>query len=410
MPNGRSLVVVVFLTAFINFLGITIIFPVVGPLLLKSGLFFGPDEEEAAIRWVGVLKAVYPLMMVVGAPLMGSLADLWGRKRVLMAAVAGSMVGYGIFLVGIWTARLELLMAGRLIDGLTGANTAMLYATIADVVPPARRGRYFGLITAAFGAGFILGPFLGGVLSDPAVHPAFYYTTPFFLTLALLAVNLGFVGRFYPETFQTGQSTPWADRFRWGWLWRHPQRIGWLLLGGFLAWLGFSAYTQFVDVVLIRKFDMSVRQLGIFFGYVGFWIIFTQTVLNHYLSKRWTSHRMLMITLPALVVSFLVFAWAPSVAWAYATIPLISIHHGLSYPHYLSMLSAQVDSSFQGRLLGAYQAVQSLAIGLAPLAVAPVAARWVNGPLVAAAVISAGAFGVYRWWSARYAKRSGAGR
>ncbi len=409
-PSSMGLLTVVLITAFINFLGITIIFPVVSPLLIKSGLFFHSDETTKAIYWIGILKASYPLMMVIGAPLLGSLGDVWGRRKVLMLSILGSMAGYAAFLVGILIQRLELLILGRLLDGLTGASTAMLYATIADVVPASGRGRYFGMITAAFGAGFILGPFIGGILSDPTVHPTFYYTTPFYLTLALLMINLCFVWRYYPETFGKGKLGQWRERFGWGWLWRHPRKLWWLLIGGFLAWLGFSAYTHFVDVIMIQKFQMSIRGLGLFFGYVGCWIIFTQTVLNHFLGRRFSSAHILRVALPGLVVSFLIFSLAPSVGWAYATVPLISIHHGLSYPHYLSELSTQVSTRFQGRLLGAYQSFQSLAIGSAPLIVAPIAAKWINGPLVVAAAFSLGALLVYFWWSRHFGQSPNSGQ
>ncbi len=405
MPSSRSLIFIVFLTAFINFLGISIIFPVVGPLLLKSGIFFPPEAEKEAIYWVGVLKSAYPLAMVIGSPLMGVMADTWGRKKVLSISLTGSMLGYGLFLMGIGVGRVWLLLVGRLIDGFSGANTAMLYATIADTIEPRERGRYFGVITAAFGAGFVLGPFLGGILSDASMGPWFGYATPFYVTILMLLVNVLFVLLYYPETFRTQDRLSLRERFQWGWVRRRGLGIEWLLGGAFLAWLGFSAYTQFVDVVMIRKFGMTSRELGIFFGYVGLWIVFTQGVLNHWASRRFHSHRLLMITLPGLVFSFIVFALAPTEGWAYATVPLISIHHGISYPHYLSTVSAQVPAGFQGRLLGLYQSVQSLAIGVAPLLISPVAAGWVSGPLWAAAVISLGAFGIYAWWGYRYNAR-----
>ncbi len=405
MSSSRSLIFIVFLTAFINFLGISIIFPVVTPLLMKSGIFFPPEAEKEAVYWIGVLKAVYPLTMVIGSPLMGAMGDTWGRKKVLAVAISGSITGYVMFLAGILSANLWLLFLGRLLDGFSGANTAMLYATIADTVEPRRRGRYFGLITAAFGTGFIVGPFLGGILSDPTILPWFSYVTPFYLTILLLLVNLLFVLFYYPETFQTRARLSFRDRFRWGWIRRRHRGLGWLLLGGFLAWLGFSAYTQFVDVVMVRKFGMTVRQLGLFFGYVGVWIVLTQGVLNRWVSNRFRSGAVLNATMPALVASFILFALAPTEGWAYATVPLISIHHGLSYPHYLSTVSAQVSTEYQGRLLGLYQSAQSLAIGLAPLLVSPIAAAWVTGPLWAAAAVSLAAFGVYRMWAARYAAR-----
>ncbi len=170
MSTGKStnfLLFLIFFTVFLNLLGVTIIIPVLGPLMLdsaESGLL--PQsfsfQEEAFI--LGLLKASYPLMQFMGSPVLGALSDRTGRKPILSYALLGSVVGYVIFAIGILQGNIWMLFGGRIIDGLTGGNIAVVYSAIADISNEQSKTKNFGLVGMAFGLGFIIGPFIGGVL------------------------------------------------------------------------------------------------------------------------------------------------------------------------------------------------------------------------------------------------------
>ena len=155
----------VFLTVFIDLVGFSILIPVF-PLLISPGSPFKvtPDSwsfKEGLIM-LGFLQAVYPLCTFVAAPILGQLSDRFGRRPVLAFSIAGTAIGYAIFAIGISALSIPLLFIGRAIDGLTGGNIAVAQAAVGDISNDSNRQKNFGLIGAAFGLGFVIGPYLGG--------------------------------------------------------------------------------------------------------------------------------------------------------------------------------------------------------------------------------------------------------
>src|SRR3989344_3479623 len=164
---------VIFFTVFVDLIGFGILIPVV-PLLLadpESSYFLLPKGFTVNQGYImlGFLTAMFPLMQFLAAPILGQLSDKFGRKRILAISLFGTCLSYLIFAYAILTRNIPLLFAARAFDGITGGNIAVAQAAIADVTTPANRAKNFGLIGAAFGLGFILGPYIGGKLSDPTV-------------------------------------------------------------------------------------------------------------------------------------------------------------------------------------------------------------------------------------------------
>ena len=166
MIARKPAVTFVFITLVLDVLGIGLIIPIT-PRLVETLQQTGVAD---ASKTYGLLVALYSLMQFVGAPVLGSLSDRFGRRPVILLSLLGSGLDY--FLLA-WAPTLGWFFLGRIISGLTGANFAAASAYIADVSPPEKRAANFGLIGAAFGLGFILGPALGGLLGNIGLRMPF---------------------------------------------------------------------------------------------------------------------------------------------------------------------------------------------------------------------------------------------
>ena len=164
---------IILFTILIDTLGIGILGPILPQLLSNPNsphYLLGKDASASSgYIMFGFLVGIFPIMQFFATPILGQLSDRYGRKPVLALSLAGTALGYLLFAVGIVIKNIPLLFAARALDGITGGNLSVAQASIADVTPPSERTKNFGLIGAAFGVGFIIGPFLGGVLADPSV-------------------------------------------------------------------------------------------------------------------------------------------------------------------------------------------------------------------------------------------------
>lgn len=200
----RHRLLTIFLVVFVDLLGFSLILP----LLPYYAEAYGANELT-----VGLLTASYAAAQLIGAPLLGRLSDQHGRRPILLVSIAGTAFGFlllgvaealgrsigvaffGANLVAINGLILGLLFTSRILDGLTGGNISVAQAYISDVTPPEDRGRAFGLIGAAFGLGFIIGPVIGGLLAE-----RFGYAAPAFVAMTIATVNLIAVYLYLPES------------------------------------------------------------------------------------------------------------------------------------------------------------------------------------------------------------------
>ncbi|MCS6826400.1 MAG: MFS transporter, partial [Caldilinea sp.] len=194
----------IFLIVFVDLLGFSLILPLL-PYYARS---YGANEAM-----IGLLTASYAAAQLIGAPVLGRLSDRYGRRPILLVSIAGTALGFlllglaetlgrsigvaffGADLAAINGAVLSLILVSRLLDGLTGGNISVAQAYIADVTPPDARGKAFGLIGAAFGLGFIIGPVIGGLLAE-----RFGYAAPALAALAIATFNFLAVYLFLPES------------------------------------------------------------------------------------------------------------------------------------------------------------------------------------------------------------------
>jgi len=407
----------IFLTVFLDMLGVGIIIPVIPALFFDAGSDFFPPGASREFRSVvyGFLIASFPFMQFFGAPLLGSLSDRFGRKPLLTISLVGTMIGYFLFAYAIGTGSLALLFISRMLPGFTGGNISIVYSAIADVSDEQSKPKNFGLVGMSFGLGFILGPTLGGIMADGSLVSWFNPATPFLFTAILTFFNILLLQFNFKETLPSKLGgRPRAglannlNRLRN----KRPRDFKWQsLFKGFrnvatsfrdpklrviftvvlLLSLGFSFFTQFFSVLLIEKFAYAEKDIGFLFGWIGVWLVFTQGVIVRRLSKFAAPKKILGFSMLALGLAVGALLLPGRDFWFYLINPCIAIAQGLTSPNLTTVVSMQAGVERQGEVLGINQSMLSLGQIVPPLIAGYLNTISGNLPiLVGSAVILAG--------------------
>lgn len=371
MKNKSMTILPIFFTVFIDLLGLGIIIPILPAVILNPAAGLLPMDYGFSLRTIiyGFLIASYPIMQFFGAPILGVLADRMGRRKILLASLVGTLIGYVLFAIGIITQNIWLLFLGRSIDGFTGGNISIAQSAIADISDESNKARNFGLIGMAFGLGFVIGPFIGGKLSDPSVLSWFNFDTPFWLAAVLSVINLVMVYRLFPETLKVRKSGH-IDLFAGI---RNIRRafgikeMRTVFIVVFLLTIGFNFFTQFFQVFLVGKFQFNQSQIGDLFAYMGIWIAIAQGAVLRPLSRKFSSTQILSYAVILLAIVFPTLLIPDKALWIYIIIPFIAILQGLIQPNSTAIVSGLSDRTSQGEILGLNQSIVSLAQAIPPI-------------------------------------------
>jgi len=354
-----------FITILAEVIGFGILIPVV-PLLFadpSSSYFMLPESYSLETGYIllGVLLGVYPLGQFFATPLLGELSDIYGRRIVIQLSIVGTIISTLIFTYGLLAASIWLIFLSRVVNGLTGGLIAVAQASIADISSEGEKSKNFGLIGAAFGTGFIIGPFLGGLLSS-GIHPLLTVTTPFLFAAFLSGISLFYVTRHLEET------SPKKDKTV---NWRKPfsQVVQGLRLPGlqklfaanFFYFSGFAFFTSFIPVLLIERFSFSQFDIGNFFLYIGVLILITQVYLIRKIYPRFREERVTPVTIIAAGTFLLLLSVAPNLWIFLLVIGLFSFNSGISKISLETLISKNADSDSQGLAMGTNQSLRALA-------------------------------------------------
>jgi DHA1 family tetracycline resistance protein-like MFS transporter len=358
---------VIFFTLLLNALGFGILIPII-PLLLAdptSQYFMLPPSFTLGQGYIifGFLVAIYPLMQFLATPILGQLSDKFGRKKILAISLAGTFISYILFAVGILIKNIPILFISRAFDGITGGNISVAQAVVADITTPQNRARTFGIVGAAFGIGFIIGPFLGGILSESKLLSWFNAATPFWFAAVLSFINVILIVICLAETFKLKKD----KKIIWGQSVKNIikafniSEIRTIFITVFLFQSGFTFFTTFFSVFLITKFGFTQSNTGNFFAYLGLWLVFTQGFLTGIISKKFSEVQVLRITLVATGVFILTYL-IPDVWWGlFIVAPFFAFANGLSQSNITGLISRSVGPEIQGEILGINASVAAIA-------------------------------------------------
>jgi DHA1 family tetracycline resistance protein-like MFS transporter len=347
----------VLVTVTLNMIGFGLIIPVI-PQLLEE--LTGRGAEEAVV-WGGILTMTYALMNFLAGPMLGALSDRYGRRPVLLASIFTLCID---FLIMAFATSLFVLFIGRALAGLSSATVSTANAYVADVTSPEERGKAFGIIGAAFGIGFILGPALGGLLGD--IHTRL----PFFAAAGLAVMNFLYGVFVLPESLapekrrvlDPGRANPFGA-------FRHFSKlpkVSWFLIatGTFgIAHVVYPATWSFHGEI---RYDWTSGQIGASLAFVGIGAALVQAGLMGQFLKKFGEVRTALFALSMGTLALIGFSLSSAPWMAYLFIPISSLA-GMAAPAVNAIMSQQTPEDAQGELQGAIASIQSLGMIFGPI-------------------------------------------
>jgi MFS transporter, DHA1 family, tetracycline resistance protein len=355
--NGKAALGFILVTVLIDVIGFGIIIPVMPKLI--ADLIHG--DMSAAAGWGGVLMAAYATMQFLCSPLLGNLSDQYGRRPVLLF----SLFGFGIdYLLVAFAPTIWWLLIGRIVAGITGASFSTASAYIADISPPEKRAQNFGMIGAAFGLGFIIGPLIGGLLGSYGAR------VPFFAAAGLSLANWLYGYFVLPESLSKENRRP----FDWKktipglslkQLTKYPAVSG-LVISLTLVYIGAHAVQTTWSYYNIGKFQWSEKMVGYSLAFIGLMIALVQGGLIRFVIPKIGQEKSLYIGLFLYSLGVLLFAFAPN-TWMMFAFCIIYCLGGIAGPAIQGIISSHVPPNEQGELQGSLTSLMSLTTIFGPV-------------------------------------------
>ena len=350
-PSGRELrrpLLVIFLTILVNLIG----FGIIIPLLPFYAQTFGASPVA-----IGLLFASFSVSQLIASPLLGDWSDRWGRRPVLIFSLLGTVVSFVMLALA---HSLAMLFAARVVDGLSGGNITTARAYIGDVTDESNRAKAFGMLGAAFGVGFIIGPALGGLFARIS------YTAPIWAAAAITVVATALAWAWLPETVHRVHAvavSPWralGELSR-----RHGLRT--LLAIDFVYWTCFAIYQGTFALFGEQRFGFDVTQIGYILAGFGALGVLVQGALVAPIVRRLGERRTLTVGLLFAAFSWGATALAHSVPVFIVLLVPGALGVGFCNPSLISLLSGAAGRHEQGRVQGAAGALESLGRAIGPM-------------------------------------------
>lgn len=337
-----SPLVIIFLTVFIDLLGFGIIIPL---------LPFYAESFGASAFTIGLLGSVFSLMQFLVAPLCGRWSDRIGRRPIIVGGLLASAVAYVALALA---DSLALIFLARIVGGIAGGNIPTAQAYIADITTHENRAKGMGLVGAAFGLGFIIGPALGGVLTR------FGTATPMWCAAGLCFANFLAAVFLLPESRHGDPDRVSLGRLDLMHRAREHAGLMPLLVVFFLVSTAFSGFEATFALFTERRFDFNAERIGYVFAFIGLVLAIVNGVLVGRVVRRVGERRLIPFAIALISISLLLVPFAYTVPVLFAVCGILAVGMGFNNPSLTSAVSRLSDPADQGGMLGLAQSLAAL--------------------------------------------------
>lgn len=370
--------IIVLMVAFIDWVGIGLVYPLFSSMVFDTNFPLISEEASDTERgiYLGLLLAALSITQFFSSPILGTLSDYKGRKKILMRSLTIGVLGYALAIFAVIKPSLSLLIISRLIIGISTGSAAIVSASIADLSPtPQKKTKNFALYNMACGVGFAIGPFLGGKLSQRGFEPITGFAFPFLIAGLVLMANILLILFFYKEThfikkekkitlMQGVHNLKKAFHF---------SEFQLLFLTTFFFAFGWSFFYEFIPVTWIKRYQLDAQGVGSLYAYAAAIYALCASLLIRPIINRFKLAPTLFYALAIQGVYILIFLIPMDFNWLWIYIPPQQFLGALAFPILQSLISSRTSDDMQGEILGIMQSVLACGFILSPL---------ISGPLL----------------------------
>jgi MFS transporter, DHA1 family, tetracycline resistance protein len=357
--------IILLITAGMDWLTFGLVFPIYSSFVFRPELHFLPANisDLAKGLWLGILLATGPGISFFSSAILGTLSDTKGRKKILQLTLGIVTVGFLISTLSVMLKSLLFVLIGRMVMGIGGGNTAIVNAAISDMSTKNEKARRYGLVSMANGIGFTIGPFLGGVFAG-----WLGYELPFLIGGLITLFNFIVLSCFFRETYRLKASRPPKQNLEFKQfleVFRIPG-VPSLFCCFFIYSVGWSFYWEFIPVTWIKGYQLKTDEIGILYAYGSFFYVLSSGLLIRPLLKRLPPLMILFTAWTALALTLIPLLHI-NMKWFWTYIPIQQFLMALLLPTGVALISNLAHSSNQGKVMGAFQSMQTLAFVTSPI-------------------------------------------
>ncbi|PCJ22735.1 MAG: tetracycline resistance MFS efflux pump [SAR86 cluster bacterium] len=355
--RSRHALAFIFIVVLLDAISFGIVLPVMPKLIISLG---ATSLAEAA-KTGGYLMFTYAIVQFFAAPILGNLGDQFGRRPILLYSLAALSIDY---LLMASAPTILWLFAARLIAGVASSSFSIAFAYITDITPEEKRAQRFGMIGAAFGGGFILGPVIGGLLGEYGAR------IPFYAAAGLSVLNLVYgyfmldesLSKENRRAFDIKRANPVGAVMQ---LKKYPAILG-LAFAYFLYLLGHLSLPSTWTYYTIEKFAWSESQIGLSLGFAGVFMILVQAILIRWAIPAMGAYRAGILGMVAMTIGFCGYAFSTE-GWQMYPWLAVAALSGFVTPAFQSIMTSQIPANAQGELQGALSSMNSITAIIGPL-------------------------------------------
>lgn len=391
--DKRLILIAILLVIFLDFFNLGLIYPIFSSIIFEGdgGLLAHGASEFYKNAIFGVLVGAFPFGQLFGAPVIGQLSDFYGRRKLLLFSLMGTVITLLLSAFAVWGALLWLLVLSRFLGGLMAGNMALAYASLADFSSEREKTRNFALIPLTASAGFALGPFLSGILANPNTNSWAGPELPFLIGALFSFLNLLLVMKTFPRSNQKAEKRSLNSIFSGITnLWRviHAPATRshlWVLFSMISANF---LFVQFIGPHATEKFHLDVTGVGYLYTNVGLGAALGNLFLTRYLARYLSPEKALAGGLVALAIFLIALVFSPNVIILHIFSFLVMLACAVGYTNAMALVSNLAASDKQGEMMGVAVSIQNCSEFLPAFLVGFVAAISENIPMLIAALFA----------------------